>query len=332
MNKFKEYFGKIKEVAEKLGLKLSVGFLIYTLIIVVIAVQADRLYFKYKIQSEFKKAQNEMQKLLGGDAAKSKEKPKKWKFLAPKPQKVEINSVITDKDNFEATIKKSQFLNRLNPPKMKEWSVYTYYEPKDSNNTLLDVVVDIKNLGTSEVSNENIITSSKAVYDSKYEYDSYTVVENADGYDFSSSDNINPLQTMKIHILTEIPKAAKSDDKPVILTMEMGGKEYELSIKTPENNNQHEVTVENPAMQTNTETTTQEAPAQKKATAKPTTTAKQATTTKHAAKPATNHAEPQITHESLDLLNEGNMRNFLIQSQTVNPKEKSATEKAKELF
>lgn len=227
--KIKCYYEKFAQFMEKIGLKLSIAFLIYTALIAFIAVQLDRLYIKIKLEDAVSKVASAMD---WDNSNNKQEKTKKKKWFAPKPQKIELNNTISNEELFEATFLKARFTNRLNPPKTKDdWYIYSYYEPKDRENTLIDIVVDLKNLDKSEVNADSVIQSAKIVYDSKYEYDTYFVFETSDGYDLESSTTINPLQTKKVHILAEVPKIAKSDDKVVFISLDIDGNEYELTIQ-----------------------------------------------------------------------------------------------------
>ena len=97
---------------------------------------------------------------------------------------------------------------------------------------LLDTVVEIKNLNTTNINVESVVQSIKAIYNTKYEYEGFCVVELADGSDFDSDLNINPLQTKKFHILVEMPKIAKSDNNPVDLFFDVDNQTYTLPVKS----------------------------------------------------------------------------------------------------
>ena len=237
--KIKELYTKLAETTQKIGLQLNISLLVYTVIICVITVNLDRSYIAWKIEKAANKAFEQMDSVFENKDVK-KDKKKKNKFFAPKPQIIASGSTINTK-TIEVDIQKASFINKLVPPHIKEWSYYTYYEAKDKNNMLIDIVVNVKNLNTSEISTENVLQDIKAIYDSKYEYSGFYVVEQVDGGDFDSTSTIKPLQTRKVHYLIEVPKFSKSDNAPMEVIFDIDNKTYVLSLKNQKENNVQQV-------------------------------------------------------------------------------------------
>jgi len=233
--KAKEIFQKFADFMESAGVKLTWGLLVYSIILCVITINLDRAYLGWKLEKSVNNAFSEMGKIFSGDNDAPKKQPKKRKFFTPKPKIISISDVLSKDNSYEINFKKSDFISSLKPPKIREWSIYNYYKPKDNDNLYADIVVDIKNLEGNEIDVSDLLSSIKAVYDKKYEYEGFVVMELADGSDFEeSSYKIKPLQTRKIHILVEVPKIAKSDDKPVDLSFDIADQTYILNLKISE--------------------------------------------------------------------------------------------------
>ena len=233
-----EIYKNFSDFMEKMGVKLTKGLFIYSIILCVICVNLDRCYIEWKLKRAVNSAFEEAGKIFSGDSEKpKKDKTKKKKFFAPKPQNISIGDILTKDNSYEMNFKKKDFVTELKPPKIRDWSIYNYYKPKDNDNLYINTIIDIKNLETSEIDAKDLIQSIKAIYDKKYEYEGFVAMELADGSDFEeSSYKIKPLQTRKIHILVEVPKVAKSDDKPVDLTFDILDKTYILNIKADAEN------------------------------------------------------------------------------------------------
>ena len=192
--------------------------------------------------------------------------------------------------------KKSDFISSLKPPKIKEWSIYNYYKPKDSENLYADIVVDIKNLEGSEIDVSDLLSSIKAIYDKKYEYEGFVVMELADGSDFEeNSYKIKPLQTRKIHILVEVPKIAKSDDKPVDLSFDIADQTYILNLKSFDEEKKEDVKIQHSEQQKQEVQVQKQEQTTQKTTSKPVQQTTKPKAVQHVSKqkPLTQTAKPQ---------------------------------------
>ncbi len=94
--KIKELYTKLAETTQKIGLQLNISLLVYTVIICVITVNLDRSYIAWKIEKAANKAFEQMDSVFENKDVK-KDKKKKNKFFAPKPQIIASGSTINTK-------------------------------------------------------------------------------------------------------------------------------------------------------------------------------------------------------------------------------------------
>ena len=109
---------------------------------------------------------------------------------------------------------------------------YHYYEASKGN-TFVDNQFTIKNLGTKDVEQSKIFSSVVLIYDDDYEYRCQFITVDKDG-DFEGYTNlysISPLETMKYHILAEVPEEVKDSDKPLLLRIMVDDKYYECKLR-----------------------------------------------------------------------------------------------------
>lgn len=110
---------------------------------------------------------------------------------------------------------------------------YTYFEA-DSGNTLVDVKMKIKNLGTSGVKQSAILDSVKIIYDNQYEYYCAFVTEEDNGGDlnnYTTLYDIEPLEVLSYHMIAQVPAEVKSNSKSIKSIISVNGKEYECILR-----------------------------------------------------------------------------------------------------
>lgn len=148
----------------------------------------------------------------------------------PQTPKVNLNEMITIADFAEFTVKGNTFGKVINPP--NPGSFYTYYENKEIDQIYLDTTISIKSLLTSGKSSDEF-ASVKVIYDSKYEYSTFSSIEDAGGSDFTYTNitDIEPLQTGTLHYLASVPSSIESDSKPLKAIITINGTEYEQIIR-----------------------------------------------------------------------------------------------------
>ncbi|MCC3373817.1 hypothetical protein [Cohnella sp. REN36] len=141
-----------------------------------------------------------------------------------------LNKATAIPDFAEMTVKKASFTAKVVPPKPD--SFYTYYEVKDKENIYLDTVISIKSL-LAESKSADEFASVKVKYDGKYEYDSFSTIEEQGGgnFTFTNISSIEPLKTRVLHFIAELPKEAAKDEKPVVITVTIEGKDYLYKLR-----------------------------------------------------------------------------------------------------
>lgn len=143
---------------------------------------------------------------------------------------VGLNETAAIEDYCEFTVKDAVLKKRIDPPAPDTF--YTYYEAKDSDEIYLDVVIQFKNLRTSSISADKI-ASVKIIYDNKYEYTTFSTIEEKGGGDFTFTNitSIEPLKSGTLHFLTTVPSSFETDEKPLKAIIKANKDEYEFIIK-----------------------------------------------------------------------------------------------------
>lgn len=134
-------------------------------------------------------------------------------------------------DNYcEFTINSTKFGKKINPPKPN--GAYTYYEVKEPGTTYLDTVISIKSLLTEGESADKFLTV-KVIYDSKYEYETFSTIEQYGGADFTYTNitSIEPLKKGVVHFIAEIPEEVEKDKKPVAIVINTNNKELRYTLR-----------------------------------------------------------------------------------------------------
>ncbi|SFE52153.1 hypothetical protein SAMN04487969_103192 [Paenibacillus algorifonticola] len=144
---------------------------------------------------------------------------------------LELKKALVIADFAEVTLTKTEFTSKVVPPKPD--SFYTYYEVKDAENIYLDVVLKFKSLLSSSKSADDF-ASVQVKYDSKYEYESFSTIEESGGSNFTYTNitSIEPLKTGVLHFIAELPKEAAKDKKPIDIIVTIEGKEYVYSLRS----------------------------------------------------------------------------------------------------
>lgn len=134
---------------------------------------------------------------------------------------IALNEAIAAEDFGEITVLSAQYLSDIVPSNPGYF--YSHYQVDDASKIYIDVKVSVKNLGTSKKDVDNFFGIS-AIYDGKYNYNGFTVLEEADGSDFNTFASLDPLETGTIHGIVEIPTEAQAG--PVEVKFYFDGEEY----------------------------------------------------------------------------------------------------------
>ncbi len=158
-------------------------------------------------------------------ALKEKTDPKEIKIKS-----IKKGEVVTIEDYCEFVIDDIKFAKEIIPPNPSEF--YTYYEIKEPDTIFLDTVITIKSLLESgRFANE--FASVKAIYDNKYEYETFSTAEESGGSNFTYTNivSIEPLKKKTLHFLAEVPDEVASMDRPVSVLIVVDGKEFKYDIE-----------------------------------------------------------------------------------------------------
>lgn len=96
----------------------------------------------------------------------------------------------------------------------------------------LNTVITVKSLQTSGKSASDFV-NVKIIYDNKYEYTTFSTLEEDGGANFTYTNitNIEPLQSGVLHFLASVPSNIENDGKPLIAVISVKGNTYEHIIR-----------------------------------------------------------------------------------------------------
>lgn len=148
----------------------------------------------------------------------------------PKIEAINLDETKLIEDFAEITVKSNKFGKVINPP--NPGSFYSYYENKEVDQIYLDTIISVKSLLTSGKSSDEF-ADVKIIYDNKYEYNTFSVIEENGGADFTYTNitGIEPLQTGVLHYLASVPTEIENDGKPLKAIITINGEEYEQVIR-----------------------------------------------------------------------------------------------------
>lgn len=145
-------------------------------------------------------------------------------------KEVTLNSTIQEKD-WEVIIRETGFKQDIIPSNPN--SYYTHYQVKDTNNTYFYLVADVKNISSIGLRADNV-AKVKMKYDNKYEYTTYSTIEESGGgtFTYTNITNIDPLTTRKVYYLVEVPKTiAEENETAVEAEITINDNTYLLKIR-----------------------------------------------------------------------------------------------------
>lgn len=139
--------------------------------------------------------------------------------------RIALDELITVQDKCEFFLSDMTFSRKIAPPNAKDF--YTYYEIKDPELTYLDVVLSYRNLESTGIRADDIATV-KIIYDNKYEYPTFSTIEEKGGSNFTYTNitNIDPLKTETIHFLCEVPQEVEGSTGSVKVILRINNTDY----------------------------------------------------------------------------------------------------------
>lgn len=139
------------------------------------------------------------------------------------------NALVID-DYAEITINNNVFGKQISPPNPS--SMYTYYKNEEEGEVYLDTSISVKSLLTTGQSSDEFV-DVKIIYDEKYEYKTFSTIEDRGGEDFTYTNitSIEPLKTGTLHFLASVPEQVEKDGKPLKAIITVKGQTYEQIIR-----------------------------------------------------------------------------------------------------
>jgi len=131
----------------------------------------------------------------------------------------------------ELTIADTNIAAKIEPK--NPTGIYTYYEA-DEGKVYFDLIADIKNLRGEAVKQAVVIGKATLIYDGQYEYEFGCAVEKDGGKDFDGYTNIhdiNPLETLRYHIMAQVPSEVKDNDKKIDVKLSINGEDYIYHVR-----------------------------------------------------------------------------------------------------
>lgn len=159
----------------------------------------------------------------------NKTKGEKTKEQEKQLKEISLKEKITEKD-WEVTIQETGFKQDIIPSNPN--SYYTHYQVKDTNNTYFYVVIEAKNISALGLRADSV-AKVKMKYDDKYEYTTFSTIEETGGgtFTYTNITNIDPLTTRKLYYLVEVPKTIAEDGKTMNTEITVNDNTYKLIIR-----------------------------------------------------------------------------------------------------
>lgn len=130
-------------------------------------------------------------------------------------------------DNFELTVNDVYFDAALYPPHASGY--YHYFEAADGK-TYLIISCSVKNLKGTDLKYDSIAGVS-CVYNEKYRYDSFVVIEEDGGADLNNFTNmysISPLDSGNLYYLIEMPQEVETGS--IVISIRVANECYTYSV------------------------------------------------------------------------------------------------------
>lgn len=225
-NKKDAFMKKVIPIIKSKAFIICSAIVIYTIIVASITVKIDRAILANQIQKSFQEAfsfNDSNEPKTENKVSKKENKPSK------KSTSIALDQTVIQEDVYEVTVIGYDFGKKImpsNPP-----SYYTYYEAKEEGHQYLDLKLNYKNLEATGI-DADTVASAKLKYAGKYEYTSFSVIEDSDGdFTYSNITDISPLTVGKMHYLFEIPDEVADGTEPLVATITVKGNTYEFVIR-----------------------------------------------------------------------------------------------------
>jgi hypothetical protein len=128
------------------------------------------------------------------------------------------------------TLKKAGLTQEIAPTSPNNNST-TFPAPSDDQ-VYLDTVFEFENLSGTAIEINDFLKAT-AIYDNKYEYNSFALIELSNGRDLAEADMsvINNQEKATIHFVFELPKESATRGLPLVLTFTLDHENYYYIIR-----------------------------------------------------------------------------------------------------
>lgn len=131
-------------------------------------------------------------------------------------------------DDFKIKIKNIEFSHDVLPDDTS--SFYTHY-PAEDGKVYIHIDTNIKNKQKQDAMCDSIMTVT-ADYNDGYTYKSQPIPEDSGtGFTYANIKAINPLETLGVRYLIDVPEEVETSDKPLFLIFKTGNKEFKYVIR-----------------------------------------------------------------------------------------------------
>lgn len=152
------------------------------------------------------------------------------KDSAPKdstPKEISIGDAIKTKD-YKIRIKNIEFSYDVLPDDTS--SFYTHY-PADSGKVFIHIDTNVKNKQKQNARCDSIMTVT-ANYNDGYTYTAQAIPEDSKtGFTYANITSINPLETLGVRFLIDVPQEVEESDKPLFLIFKVGNNEFKYVMR-----------------------------------------------------------------------------------------------------
>ena len=139
------------------------------------------------------------------------------------------NNVIEDKemqisDKCEFCVDYSEITDDVMP--LSPANFYSHYEA-DAGKVYVNICIAYKNTDTRNIDADDTV-SATMIYDGKYEYTGFSMIEEDNRSDFTYSNitSIAPLSTEYVHYLFSVPEEVETSGKSIEIELTIDGKDY----------------------------------------------------------------------------------------------------------
>ena len=149
------------------------------------------------------------------------------------PTEIKMMDKIVVPNYIEFTIQSDNFGKIINPTNSGPTITPNYMFNGNKGEIWLDILVTVRNISPTELSEADNFMDIKITYDNKEEFNSFSSFEKVGESKFTSLNNsiIKPLQTRVVHFLTSVPASIEKDGKPLKAIITANGENYEYVIR-----------------------------------------------------------------------------------------------------